>query len=68
MVVNKYARMVVMMMDVFLGFLYVNAMNKSVFVFSDFKMAEFIWMIRECIMLYAYSYNQLDQLKSSNYA
>ena len=24
----------------FLGFLYVNAMNKSVFVFSDFKMAE----------------------------
>ena len=25
---------------VFLGFLYVNAMNKSVFVFSDFKMDE----------------------------
>ena len=25
---------------VFLGFLYVNAMNKSVFAFSDFKMAE----------------------------
>ena len=25
---------------VFLGFLYGNAMNKSVFVFSDFKMAE----------------------------
>ena len=25
---------------VFLGFLYVYAMNKSVFVFSDFKMAE----------------------------
>ena len=25
---------------IFLGFLYVYAMNKSVFVFSDFKMAE----------------------------
>ena len=25
---------------VFLGFLYVNARSKSVFVFSDFKMAE----------------------------
>ena len=25
---------------IFLGFLYVNAMSKSVFVFSDFKMAE----------------------------
>ena len=25
---------------IFLGFLYVNAMNKNVFVFSDFKMAE----------------------------
>ena len=41
MVVNKYARMVETMMDDIFGvFLYVNAMNKSVFVFSDFKMAE----------------------------
>ena len=29
-----------MMMDDIFGVLYVNAMNKSVFVFSDFQMAE----------------------------
>ena len=40
MVVNKYARMIVVMMDGIFGVLYVNAMNKSVFVFSDFKIAE----------------------------
>ena len=40
MVVNKYARMVVVMMNGIFGFLYVNARSKSVFVFSDLKMAE----------------------------
>ena len=40
MVVNKYARMVETMMDDIFGVFYVYAMNKSVFVFSDFKMAE----------------------------
>ena len=40
MVVSNNARMVETMMDdIFWGF-YVYAMNKSVFVFSDFKMAE----------------------------
>ena len=34
---NNNARMIVMMMDDIFGFLYVNAMNKSVFVFSDLK-------------------------------
>ena len=40
MVMNNNARMIVVMMDGILGFLYVNARSKSVFVFSDFKMAE----------------------------
>ena len=40
MVVSSNARMIVMMMDDIFGVLYVYAMNKSVFVFSDFKMAE----------------------------
>ena len=31
MVVNKYARMIVMMMDGIFGVLYVNARSKSVF-------------------------------------
>ena len=45
MVVSSNARMIVMMMDDIFGVLYVYAMNKSVFVFSDFKMAE----CRKCL-------------------
>ena len=40
MMVNKCARMVETMMDDILGFCIVNARYKSVFVFSDFQMAE----------------------------
>ena len=40
MVINNNARMIVVMMDGILGFLYVNVRSKSVFVFSDLKMAE----------------------------
>ena len=36
MVVNKYARMVVAMINDIFGFYNVNARCKSVFVFSDF--------------------------------
>ena len=43
MLVSKYARMVETMMDdIFAVFICVYAMNKSVFVFYDFKMAECI--------------------------
>ena len=37
MMVNKYAKMVETIMDDTFGFYIVNARNKSVFVFSDFK-------------------------------
>ena len=36
MIVNKCAMIVETMIDDIFGVLYVNAMNKSVFVFSDF--------------------------------
>ena len=39
MVVNKYARMVVVMMDDVFG-VFISECKKSVFVFSDFKMDE----------------------------
>ena len=45
MVVSNNARMVETMMDDIFGVLYVNARSKSVFVFSDFKMAE----CRKCL-------------------
>ena len=44
--VNKYARMVETMMDDIFGFCIVNARYKSVFVFSDFKMAECRWCLK----------------------
>ena len=40
MVVNKYARMVVAMINDIFGFYMMNARCKSVFVFSDLMMAE----------------------------
>ena len=40
MVVNKYARMVVAMINDIFGFYMMYARCKSVFVFSDFKMVE----------------------------
>ena len=40
MVVNKYARMVVAMINDIFGFYMMNARCKSIFVFSDLMMAE----------------------------
>ena len=40
MVVNKYARMIVMTMDGIFGVFICECRSKRVFVFSDFKMAE----------------------------
>jgi hypothetical protein len=44
MMVNKYARMVETIIDDIFGFYIVNARNKSVFVFSVFKMAEKVYI------------------------
>ena len=46
MMINKYARMVETMMDDIFGFCIVNARCKSIFVFSDFLMAENVKWIK----------------------
>ena len=46
MMVNKYARMMVVMINDIFGFFMINARCKSVFVFSDLIMAENVKWIK----------------------
>ena len=46
MVVNKYARMVITMINGIFGFYMMYARCKSVFVFSDFKMIENLKVVK----------------------